>query len=126
MTDWSKIVEQHGPLVWRTARRLLCQEADAADCFQRTFLAAVELDRRESVRNWAALLRRIATARALEQLRERLRQRGRTAVDVGVDRQVDRKTIEPDRVASANELADDLRIALSHIDARQAEVFCLA
>lgn len=50
MTDWSQIVAEHGTLVWRTARRLLTQEADAADCCQRTFLAAVELARREAVR----------------------------------------------------------------------------
>jgi len=99
MTDWSQIVAGHGTLVWRTARRLLMHEADAADCFQRTFLAAVELNEWEEIRHWPALLRRLATARALEQLRERLRQRGRMAVDVGVDRQIDRRTIEPDRAA---------------------------
>ena len=40
MTDWSQIVQEHGPLVWRTAYRLLNHEADAADCFQRTFVSA--------------------------------------------------------------------------------------
>src|SRR6478736_6162024 len=85
MTDWSQIVAEHGTLVWRTARRLLTQEADAADCFQRTFLAAVELAQRETVRHWPALLRRLATARALEQLRERMQRRARFATDVAVD-----------------------------------------
>jgi len=33
MTDWSQIVERHGPAVWRMAVRLLSNEADAADCF---------------------------------------------------------------------------------------------
>ena len=51
MTDWSKIVAEHRTLVWRTARRLLTHEADAADCFQRTFLAAVEFAQREPVRH---------------------------------------------------------------------------
>jgi RNA polymerase sigma factor (sigma-70 family) len=104
----------------------LTQEADAADCFQRTFLAAVELAEREPVRHWPALLRRLATARALEQLRERMRQRARFAADVAVDRQVDQEATGPDAAAAACELADDLRVALSEIDSRQAEVFCLA
>ena len=33
MTDWSQIVQQHGPLVWTTVYRLLRHDADAADCF---------------------------------------------------------------------------------------------
>jgi RNA polymerase sigma-70 factor (ECF subfamily) len=66
MTDWSQIVEEHGPLVWRTAQRLLRHEADTADCFQRTFISAVEVSQREAVHSWPALLRRLATARALD------------------------------------------------------------
>jgi len=34
----------HGPLVWQTAWRLLGHEADAADCFQETFVSAMETD----------------------------------------------------------------------------------
>ena len=62
MTDWPEVVRAHGPLVWRTAYRLLNHDADAADCFQRTFLAAVELV--EPVRHWPAVLVRLATARS--------------------------------------------------------------
>src|ERR1051326_7540801 len=126
MTDWSQVVAEHGRLVWRTARRLLTHEADAADCFQRTFLAAVELAQRETVRHWPGLLRRLTTARALEQLRERLRHRQRFVANVGIDRQVNGGAVQPEAAAVASELADDLRVALSEIDSRQAEVFCLA
>ena len=125
MTDWPQIVEQHGPLVWRTAYRLLGNEPDAADCFQRAFVAAVELASSETVRNWPALLRRLATARALD----RLRQRGRDAKrferlpETG---RVDGKAIDPHRAAEANELAAHLRDALSELDATQGQVFCLA
>lgn len=122
MTDWPAIVQQHGSLVWRTAYRLLSHEADAADCFQRTFLAAVELDAREPVRNWAAILTRLATARAMEQLRVRYRSAGRFSP----------LTVEPIgtsddslHAATAGELADRLRVALAGIEPRQAEVFCL-
>jgi RNA polymerase sigma-70 factor (ECF subfamily) len=129
MTDWSQIVAQHGPLVWRTAQRLLRHEADAADCFQRTFMAALEVSRKEEVRHWPALLKRLATARALEQLRQRVGLRKRLVGDPeenGIERQIDGKTPGPDGAAQANELAGDLRTALAEIDARQAEVFCLA
>ena len=85
MTDWSQIVAEHGPIVWKTAHRLLSNEADAADCFQRTFLSAVEFARQQPVRHWPALLRRIATSRALEQLRVRIRERDRhTALDTAL------------------------------------------
>ena len=73
MVDWSQIVQQHGPLVWTTVYRLLRHEADAADCFQRTFLSALVLSRTQSIRNWPGLLQRLGTARALESLRQRLR-----------------------------------------------------
>jgi RNA polymerase sigma factor (sigma-70 family) len=36
------------------------------------------------------------------------------------------KSPRPDQAAEGNELAEQLRSALSRIDARQAEVFCLA
>ena len=49
MTDWPAIVRRHGPTVWRTAYRLLNDHADAADCFQETFLSALEMSRRQKV-----------------------------------------------------------------------------
>src|SRR5258708_5131257 len=125
MTDWSILVRQHGPLVWKTAYRLLNHDADASDCFQRTFVSALELSRTESIRNWPALLRHLAIARALERLRERERERNRLA-PIPDEVPVDKKAVGPDRSAQASELASDLRIALVGIDERQAQVFCLA
>ena len=52
MTDWPAIVGEHGPLVWRTAYRLLGGHADAADCFQETFVSAMDVAGREDVENW--------------------------------------------------------------------------
>lgn len=123
MTDWSKTVEDHGPVVWKTAYRLLENEADAADCFQRTFLAAVEFARQQPVHHWPALLRRLATARALEQLRVRIRDRGRQT-ELSESDPLDGCT-SPLEAAQASELAESLRIALGEIDPRQAQVFCL-
>lgn len=120
MTDWPTILRDHGPLVWRTAYRLLGRHADAEDCFQRTFLAAVELAGREQVRNWPAALRRLATARALEALRTRYREGRPEPLPEVADR-----TLDPLETAGAGELADQLRVALAAIDPAQAEVFCL-
>jgi RNA polymerase sigma factor (sigma-70 family) len=71
--DWQTIVTECGPLVWRTAYRLLGNHADTADCFQETFLAALELSRRQPVRNMSGLLVRLATTRAIDRLRQRVR-----------------------------------------------------
>lgn len=123
MTDWPALLRDHGPLVWRTAYRLLGREADAADCFQQTFLAAVELERHETVRHWPATLKRIAAARALDRLRERYRQATRSG-DLPAE-QADERLADPVDLAQAGELAERLRVALAEIDPRQAEAFCL-
>ena len=72
MTDWEAVVGQHVEIVRRTVYRLVGNDADAWDCVQETFLEAVKIDRREPVRDWPALLRHLATARALDLLRRPL------------------------------------------------------
>ena len=125
MVDWSQIVQQHGPLVWTTVYRLLRHDADAADCFQRTFLSALVLSRTQTIRNWPGLLQRLGTARALESLRQRLRQAQRLR-PLLEEVAVSSSTPEPDQAAAISELSDHLREALAQLDARQAQVFCLA
>lgn len=122
MPDWPAIVTEFGPLVWRTAYRLLGNDADAADCFQRTFVSAVEFT--GAVANWPGLLRRLATARALEQLRQRSRTAGRFA-PLPESPPADGRAADPLDLAAGGELADRLRDALTTIDPVQAEVFCL-
>ena len=124
MTTWSEIVSRHSGLVWQTAYRLLGNHADAADCFQEAFLAAVELSRRERVRNWPGLLQQLATRKALDQLRSRA---GRSRFR---DKDPDWATVAspnpgPPQEAEAAELAASLRAALSELPDRQAEVFCM-
>jgi RNA polymerase sigma-70 factor (ECF subfamily) len=74
MMNWPEIVKQHGPLVWQTAYRLLCHEADTWDCFQDAFLDAVALARKEAILSWPALLKRLAVTRSLNRLRQRRRE----------------------------------------------------
>src|SRR5262249_55636668 len=60
------LLERHGPMVWRTCRRLVPQTADAEDVFQATFLVlcrkARTLRRRDSLGGW---LHRVAYRIAL-------------------------------------------------------------
>lgn len=120
MPDWNAIVQEFGPLVWRTAFRLLGNHADAADCFQRTFVSAVE--QADPVENWAGYLRRISTARALEQLRTRYRAEPRSHL---LADDPPGPAADPIDAAAAGELADALRVALAEIAPQWAEVFCL-
>jgi len=123
MPDWSEIIERDGKRVWRTAYRLLGNRADADECFQEAFLAALEVSRREPVRDWGALLGRLAAARAIDRLRQRYRH--------GINRPVaDWESLPgpsplPSQGAEDAELTGPLRAALADLPPRQAEVFCL-
>ena len=124
MIDWDRLVEQNGRMVWRTAYRLLGSAEDAQDCLQETFLSALEISRRERVENWAGLLRHLATARALDRLRQRTRQE-RQRQRVGDLTALSGNRTNPVHLAEAAELAARLRDTLARLPTRQAEVFAL-
>jgi RNA polymerase sigma-70 factor (ECF subfamily) len=123
MPDWDEIVRRDGPAVWRTAYRLLNNSADADECFQEVFVAALEVSRREQVGNWRALLQRLAAARAVDRLRERYRRRCREQTADWNKLAGDEPS--PSQGAEEAELAQRLRDALAQIPAQQAEVFSL-
>jgi RNA polymerase sigma-70 factor (ECF subfamily) len=123
MVDWEAVVRDFGPQVWRTIHRLVDDAADADDVFQETLLAAFELARRQPIRHWPATLRRLATARAIDRLRQRYRRNARTD-EVEWDA-VAGALPSPSELAEATELAGRLREALTQLPADQAEVFCL-
>lgn len=123
MIDWQAIMARDGPAAWRAAYRVVGNRADADECLQEAFLGALAVSRREPIENWRALLQRLATARAVDRLRERTRRRARedaTELDDlgGADE-------PPSRGAEEAELAGRLREALAELPAKQAEVFCL-
>lgn len=121
--DWDELMRREGSAVWRTAYRLVRNEADADECFQEAFLAALELSSRQPVRNWPALLQRLATRRAIDRLRKRVRrERRETKVDLAT---AEGTEANPSQQAEAAELAGALRSALAQLPARKAEVFCL-
>lgn len=130
--DWQVIVKQHGPIVWQTAYRLLGNYADTADCFQETFISALKVSRRQSVRNFSALLIRLATARAIDQLRQRTREGSRFAgSQANINRDfadfvtVPSNEAEPSENIQAQELVIGLRKALGQLPPLEAQAFCL-
>ena len=126
MIDWEGIMTREGPAVWRTVWRLVSNRADADECFQETFVAAFQYARERAVENWRALLLRMATARAIDRLRQRMTRQGRETPlgDAEVNRLVSIAPSPPSQAESA-ELSANLRAALAEVPARQAEVFCL-
>ena len=123
MPDWQVILSRDGPAAWRTAYRLLGNRADADECFQEACLAALDVCRRQPLRNWQALLVHLAASRSADRLRANKRARIRES-DHGLE-QVHDAALPPTRQAEGAELAGELRAALGQIPPRQAEVFCL-
>jgi RNA polymerase sigma-70 factor (ECF subfamily) len=123
--DWQAIIEEHGPAVWQTAHRLLGNHEDAADCFQETFVSALAVSRRQRVRNFSALLTRLATARAIDQLRRRFRQSGCGRSTDDASAVEEHKAPCPAEQVQQRELADRVRQVLHQLPAREAQVFCL-
>lgn len=113
----------HGTVVWQTVYRIVGNDADAHDCFQETFIAAMKVAAKETIQNWGGLLRRVATQRAIDVLRRRktdLLRKTFNDAEPGVSR-----TGEATRAALNSELGDRLKIALAQLPGAQAEVFCL-
>ncbi len=124
MTDWPQIIATYGGIAWKTARRLLNNDADAADCFQETFVAAFELSRTQTIQNWPGLVTRLATRRALDRLRKR---KSDGLVSIGLDEALEQagRSMPPPAVAEENELFHQLREGLAELPADQAEACCL-
>jgi RNA polymerase sigma-70 factor (ECF subfamily) len=123
MPDWREILVRDGPAAWRTAFRILGNRADADECFQEACLAALEVSRREEVRNWRGLLQRLATARAVDRLRTR--RRSKLSCSCPDWDGLSDGSPSPLQRAEETELADRLRAVLGQLPARQAEAFCL-
>ncbi|MHC4481888.1 MAG: RNA polymerase sigma factor [Planctomycetota bacterium] len=122
--DWPTIVSRHSREVWQTAYRLLGNGEEAADCLQEAFLAALEISRREKVRNWSVLLKRLCTCRAIDRLRQRLR-RAEAHASLAEWVTVPCRNPGPVEEAQAAELSARLRRAIARLPIQQAAVFCL-
>ncbi|MHC4123799.1 MAG: RNA polymerase sigma factor [Planctomycetota bacterium] len=124
ITNWKTIVDEYGKAVWQTVYRLLGEHADAADCFQETFVSALEFSRRKHVKNFAALLTRIATNKAIDCIRKRFRD---AKYHANIIRTTDMAggSPPPEEWLEAHELVAQLRDALAKLSKIEAEVFCL-
>jgi RNA polymerase sigma-70 factor (ECF subfamily) len=119
VAGWDSIVRDHGGLVFTTAKRILGQAADAEDVAQEVFLEALRLGQSKAVRSWSGLLRRLTICRALDRLRQRKPAQplqGAALRDYSPG---------PEQAAMARELVERLRLALTQLPPREAEVFCL-
>jgi RNA polymerase sigma-70 factor (ECF subfamily) len=119
VSNWDRIVTEHGPVVYRTAWRILGHAADAEDVTQEVFLQACQIHRREPIRSWEALLRRLATCRALDHLRQR---RWTAALR---EQDLAGMASNPEVLALARELVDRLRLGIARLPHREAAIFCL-
>lgn len=124
MTEWSEIVKQHGEVVWKTVYRLLGNDSDSSDCFQETFVAALEVARRLDVRNWPALLKRIATVRALDRLRQRARESDRWIQQTDAAAVASRHS-PPEHEAELAETIELLTRTVAKLPPQQSQVVCL-
>jgi len=122
--NWQIIVQKHGPAVWQTAYRLLGNDTDTADCFQDTFVSALQVCRRERVRNFAALLVKLATARAIDQLRQRVHRSQASAAWADCKAEPDVSTT-PFQQLQTQELAAKLLDTVARLPDQEAQVFCL-
>jgi RNA polymerase sigma factor (sigma-70 family) len=131
MTNWDAIVAHEGPGVWRLLWRLLADRGDVEDCFQETFVSALKVSGDQQVESWPALLCSLATARAMDRLRQRYRHGSRFAFDKRQGPREDRLTqavstdAGPAEHAVAAELSERLREALAQLPETQAEAFYL-
>ena len=119
MTKWERIVQDHGPMVFGTAWRILGHAVDAEDVVQDVFLEVHRLWMERPVRHWGGLLRRLTSCRAVDRLRARKNNvclNGLALVSVANG---------PEESAIANELADRLREAIAHLPQREGAVFCM-
>jgi RNA polymerase sigma-70 factor, ECF subfamily len=124
MTSWEAIIHEHAEAVWRTAYRLVGNCADADECMQEAFVAAVAAARRGPVEHWPALLKRIVVSRGIDCLRRRARDPLRLASGESLASAAGRE-LPPDLIMQNGELGENLRWALGHLPRRHAQVVCL-
>jgi RNA polymerase sigma-70 factor (ECF subfamily) len=119
MVDWNGLVGEHSPALYGIAWHILGHAQDAEDVVQEVFGEAHRQSNGAGVVCWPALLRRMATCRALDTLRRR-----RITMPLDGTQPAAAKE-DPEAIAAGRELEARLRIALAELAPREAEVFCL-
>ncbi len=120
MTDWAAIAREHGGMAFETAWRILGNASDTEDAVQEAFMDAVRLHRQATaIGNWGALLRHLASRRALDLLRKR-----RPVLPIISDFPAP-QPFSADSSTEMAELVCLVRQALAQLPSREAEVFSL-
>lgn len=117
--QWNIFVARYAQTVLDAALRVLARNADAEDVAQEVFLEVLRSGRCAELLDQPALVRTMATRRALDRLRRR-----RTHESLA-ERDWSGGEPEPVEYALANELDQRLRDELAKLAPREAEVFCL-
>ena len=105
--------------LWATVIRVAGNPEDAQDCLQQTFIDASAMDP-STVRNWRAVLTRIATRRAIDVLRQKYRRKEAVLPEV--------ESQEAEQTSSGldfAELRESVRQCLGQLSANQAQAFWL-
>jgi RNA polymerase sigma-70 factor, ECF subfamily len=121
--DWPEIVNRHAALVVGSVRRIVGNDHDAEDVVQDVFFEAYQASRKMEIRNWAGFLRRLATRRAIDRLRNRVARSIR--VPTTETAEVADPSPRPYQNAVAGELAERLQSAIAILPRGQAEVFSM-
>ena len=116
---WEQFVETHAQAVLDSALRVLGNSEDAEDVAQEVYLEIFRSGKLQVYFDQPALVRTVATRRALDRLRRR-----KCFVVLDHDRPTTRDH-EPSEYAMAEELDQKLRTELADLPPREAEVFCL-
>jgi RNA polymerase sigma-70 factor (ECF subfamily) len=118
LTDWDRLVREHGAAVFGTAWRILGHAADTEEVVQEVFLEAYRLPHAQPVKRWGGILRRLAAYRALDRLRQRKSFASLNNNLVG-------NGDGPEEEAIGRELAERLRQVVADLPEREGAVFCL-
>jgi RNA polymerase sigma-70 factor (ECF subfamily) len=118
LTDWDRLVREHGAAVFGTAWRILGHAADTEEVVQEVFLEAYRLRQAQPVKRWGGILRRLAAYRALDRLRQR---KSFAALNDNLIGNGD----GPEAAAIGRELAERLRQVVAELPEREGAVFCL-
>ncbi len=119
MVDWNALIDQYGAMVVGVSWRILGHAADVEDNVQEVFLEAFRFQKRQTVRHWGGLLRRLATIGALARLRRRRHESPLGAVAPPA------REHPPEEDMIARELETRLRRALAALPEREGAVFGL-
>lgn len=105
-------------MAYRTALRIVGQAADAEDVLQDVFMEVHRLWQSREVANWEALLRSLATRRAIDHLRK-------NKGEESLQQPIADHRVAPDELIREQELQAEVRRAMARLPQQQAEVFAL-